>query len=210
MEYEDGDLKYAVIGKSLTFLGDDEYAVIAYQMRCGWAEGKIHFNMGCTCDNCGAESIEDSARMVCRTCGDIDLCEDCYHRYQRGGRSKRTCIGHEFLRVPTIPEEELRANFPRPEGSVPHQYFRPARTTEMASVWMDELRAKYPADTISSLPDLELKASFMPGVTEHMIPAQMHIASLRLPLPIVDDAVALWNSAESAGGHLNRAETDMD
>lgn len=193
--YTDGDLKYDLIGKSLLFLGDAENAIKAHQMRCQWAEweGEFIIETSYMCENCTSESTVN-AIMVCWTCGDVGLCEDCHELYQQKKCSKKICAGHEFLKVPTVSEEELQANFPRPEGIDPPQYMQFARTAEMGSIWMDELRAKYSTDavsraeSVSSLPDLELDAppvpaaAPVPSFVEFLIVLKLNTTNLGLPV----------------------------
>lgn len=193
-EYEDGDLRYSLLGKGFVFAGEDECAIKSYQMRCQWVEveNEFYFDMGCTCDNCGTESSIQSARMVCRTCADIDLCERCHGLYQEGRCSERVCSGHEFLRVPTIPVDELRNNFPRPQDGEPHLHWQYARTTEMVSAWMDELRMKFSIstrrdDSPLNHSDFDLENSPFLCIAKLLISPQMYTARLRLHLPTLDN-----------------------
>ncbi|KAK9444032.1 peptidase C14 [Metarhizium brunneum] len=193
-EYEYGDLKYTLMGKFLVFVGEDEYAIKSYQMLCQWVELKneFHFDMGCTCDSCGPWSSISSTRMVCRTCVDIDLCESCYLLYQQGTCSETMCIGHEFLRVPTVPVDELRNNFPGPQDSEPSPYWSYARTPEMASIWMDELRAKFCTTTgqdDTPLRHVDYDSGNLPYLCEakSIISPKMYSACLRFRLPARDN-----------------------
>jgi hypothetical protein len=56
--YGDVEMYFDNFGKTLLFLDEDEYAILAYQMRIGWVEldDTIVQEMTCTCDNCGTES----------------------------------------------------------------------------------------------------------------------------------------------------------
>jgi hypothetical protein len=152
--YGDVNIYFENLGKTLLFLDEDEYAVLAYQMPIRWAEldDNIVQDMTYICDNCGnceTDSSFPTARYVCRTCVDIDLCEPCHELYKAKRCCKALCTGHIFLKVPTIPEEEIKIRFQLSENAEYSPYYRQARPRETSDIWIAQLRIKYTADLVS-------------------------------------------------------------
>ncbi|KAH6880393.1 ankyrin repeat-containing domain protein [Thelonectria olida] len=218
MRYVDGDLKYMVIGDSLVCLGDDDNAVKAYQMNLKWVQCGNEFICyhECKCDRCGSYRMTNSSRLVCRTCIYVNLCERCHTLYQQPLFSGDLCAGHDFLRVPAVSLEELHDNWSLPEGGDHELHWRFARTAEMASPWMDELRAKYsvadvnPTDTVSGHPEIEPGASFFPHIARDMIQSGMYTANLKFTVLIANDAPILLQSVERGEGNQSSAEFAVD
>ena len=67
------------------------------------------------CDVCDPRHLKNivGERFVCSKCTNIDLCPPCMEKYRIGGRlvmdTPELCVGHEFLRVPSIGWRDLVA-----------------------------------------------------------------------------------------------------
>ena len=138
--FEHLDLNFALLGKELIYLNDDENAIYSYQRRIDWSwfEGMQVLSHCAVCSNCDTGYLIQSSRYVCRTCSDADLCQTCYDRYTRGIYSGLTCKTHAFLRVP-IP------TFSAKEVSD----FAVEVDREAIHHWLDLLEAKHKFDTVS-------------------------------------------------------------
>ena len=103
--------------RRLLWLGDDENAREAY-LKLALPHEEIPFEggdsasaklvHGAFCDECDYNASIVGVRYKCRTCPDLDLCESCMQKYERG-ECRRVCEGHSFLEIPGLsPDVWLR------------------------------------------------------------------------------------------------------
>ncbi|KAF2465569.1 uncharacterized protein BDR25DRAFT_360508, partial [Lindgomyces ingoldianus] len=87
----------SLLGRMLIWTGKDDDAVIAFQHQFRLAESEPEQG-GTVCDGCSRQLYAGMQRFVCKTCIDIDLCDDCYADYEKEGReTAENCQAHTFL-----------------------------------------------------------------------------------------------------------------
>jgi ankyrin repeat protein len=133
-------LDFAVMGKDLAMIGDDENAIYCYEksVRWSWSGTDKTLAHEADCDNCGFGATIRGNRYVCRICGDTDLCDKCLELYQKGMCSERLCKGHSFLRIP----------LPILSAS-DQQNYTVSQDLDGISTWLDLIEEKYLLGTVS-------------------------------------------------------------
>ncbi len=87
------------LAKKLLFFGEEESACILLEQGIKTLpNGSI--SCGAVCDSCNSQNDIMGHKFTCKTCADVDLCQDCMEAYYVEGSNVIGCTGHEFLTVP--------------------------------------------------------------------------------------------------------------
>jgi hypothetical protein len=92
-----GNPNYQLLSKTLLFLHHDDMARIAYEQDLHEYIFGVAVIHKAACNMCLCERIY-GWRFVCKSCYDVDLCQECMEKYSE--MSPDGCLDHEFLRVP--------------------------------------------------------------------------------------------------------------
>lgn len=116
------------LGHCLLLANDEEEAFCAFDQAIlddSPQSGSLH---PVICDGCDSEIR--GVRFVCRICLDTDLCSSCMETYESGTMDRRTCRGHEFMRI-----ERDHSNWPLP--------MQVNDAGETRAQWLERLAKKY-------------------------------------------------------------------
>lgn len=120
------------LGHLLLRLNKVDDACVAYELIIRVTEPVQHH---VTCDSCNYERVKGK-RFVCKTCSDMDLCNECMVKY-KDCVGIRGCIGHEFLEIPRPGWGKFPPEGVNNEGESIHQ-------------WLDRIYKAYKDSPISA------------------------------------------------------------
>ena len=114
---------YSTLGHLLLFRENLRDACTAFEQYYIDTPRQAHrANLLSLCDACDSRHLRNiiRERFVCCKCTNIDLCPPCMEKYRIGGRlemdAPELCVGHEFLRVPSVGWRDLVAGQVNPAG----------------------------------------------------------------------------------------------
>ena len=81
---------YGNLGRILMWNGKDDDAVAAFQHQIAQAHTVV-------CDGCDRSVSRETGRLICKSCLDVDLCRDCYAKYEVDEVTIDGCQDHAFL-----------------------------------------------------------------------------------------------------------------
>lgn len=93
------DVSYYELGFLLLHGGHESDALVAFEHEISPTQQDTGIVHEALCNRCIDGNIR-GLRYVCRTCANVDLCEQCFDKYNEG-EWIRACQGHDFLSVPS-------------------------------------------------------------------------------------------------------------
>ena len=88
------------LGQCLSIAGDEQNACRAFEQNIAIVGNEI--KQPAYCNRCDSdESICSMDRFVCKSCVDIDLCQQCFELFREDEKPWR-CKGHQFLKISSL------------------------------------------------------------------------------------------------------------
>ena len=105
---ERSEPRFYELGHCLVFAGDEQNAYRAFEQNIAIVGNETKHPA--TCNRCDPnKSIRGTDRFVCKSCTDVDLCQQCFELFREDEKPWR-CKSHEFLKIPSpgcVPGSEV-------------------------------------------------------------------------------------------------------